>query len=124
MIGKAYFSTFKFFNAKAKEMSFKNRPVLIIGQADDTDYVVLPISRVTNKNNLDFVYDIPIEPKDVPLMNLKQTSYIRTNKQSVVHAGELTKEIVDFKSEYQDVYLDVISKVEEFQKELINKAVY
>lgn len=46
-------------------------------------------------------------------MNLTQRSYIRTHKQSVVHLGELTREIVDFRSEYEDMYLDVISKISE-----------
>lgn len=103
-------------------MEFKNRPVLIVGQADRTDYVVLPISRVTNYANLENNYDIPIEPSDVPLMNLKQRSYIRTHKQSVIHLGELTKEIVDFKKEYPDIYIDIIAKMEEFQKNMINQA--
>ena len=123
MIGKAYVSTFQFYDRRANRMSFKNRPVLIIGQADVSDYVILPISRVTNQDNLDTYYDIPLNPANVPLMNLTQLSYVRTHKQSVVHAGELTREIVDFKSEYEDLYLDIISKVEEFQKELINNAI-
>ncbi len=58
----------------------------------------------------------------VPLMNLTQRSYIRSHKQSVVHLGELTREIVDFRKEYEDIYLDVISKMEEFQKNLIINA--
>ena len=103
MIGKAYISTFQFYNNQTHKMEFKSRPVLIVGQADRTDYVVLPISRVTNYANLENNYDIPIEPSDVPLMNLKQRSYIRTHKQSVIHLGELTKEIVDFKKEYPDM---------------------
>lgn len=56
------------------------------------------------------------------MMNLIQRSYIRTHKQSVVHLGELTKEIVDFRNEYEDIYFDVISKMEEFQKNLILNA--
>ena len=67
-------------------------------------------------------YDYKVEPQDVPLMNLTQTSYIRTHKQSTVHAGELTREIVDFKNEYPDKYIDVIAKMEEFQKKLIDNA--
>ena len=55
-------------------------------------------------------------------MNLSQVSYIRTHKQSVVHAGELTREIVDFKKEYPDKYVDVIAKMEEFQKSIIDNA--
>lgn len=122
MIGKAYVSTFQFYNNRTHRMEFKNRPVLIVGQADATDYVILPISRVSNSANLDADYDFPIEPQDVPLMNLRQTSYIRTHKQSVVHSGELTREIVDFRKEYLDKYVDVIDKMEEFQKNIINNA--
>ena len=122
MIGKAYVSTFQFYNNHSHRMEFKDRPVLIIGKADAKDYVILPISRVTNSANLDVDYDFKIEPHEVPLMNLKQVSYIRTHKQSVIHAGEITKLIVDFKKEYPDKYVDVIAKMEEFQKNLIDNA--
>lgn len=122
MIGKAYISTFKYYDNQKHRMAFKNRPVLIVGKADDSDYVILPISRVTNQSNVDSYYDVPIEQADVPLMNLTQRSYIRTHKQSVVHLGELTKEIVDFRTKYEDLYLDIISKMEEFQKNLISNA--
>lgn len=94
----------------------------MIGKADSSDYVILPISRVTNRENLDDYYDVSIEPNDVPLMNLKQCSYVRTHKQSVVHKGELIKEIVNFRQEYEEVYFDIISKVEEFQKSIIDNA--
>ena len=122
MIGKAYVSTFQFYNNHTHKMEFKNRPILIVGQADSTVYVVLPISRVTNFANLDNNYDVPIEPSDVPLMNLKQRSYVRTHKQCVIHLGELTKEIVDFKNEYPDIYINIIAKMEAFQKHLIDNA--
>lgn len=39
-----------------------------------------------------------------------------------MHAGSLTKEIVDFRNQYEDIYLDVIGKMEEFQKELVSNA--
>lgn len=123
MIGKAYVSAFQYYDIRNKKMSFKGRPVLVIGRADDSDYVVLPISRVTNRANLDEYFDVPIEPKDVPKMNLKQLSYIRAHKQAVVNAASLTKEIVDFRSEYEEIYTDVLVKVEEFQSELIKNAI-
>lgn len=122
MIGKAYVSVFRFYDAKAKKMSFKNRPVLIVGKADDKDYIILPISRVTNQHNLDGKYDVPIDPADVPLMNLTQRSYIRTHKQAVVNEGQLTRQIVDFRKEYLDIYVDVISKMKDFQEALARKA--
>ena len=122
MIGKAYVSTFKYYNNRTRHMEFKSRPVLIVGRADESDYVILPVSRITNHNNIDYYYDVLIEPADVPLMKLSQCSYIRTHKQSVVHLGELIREIVDFRNEYEDIYLEVISKMEEFQKNLIINA--
>ena len=53
-------------------MSFKKRPVLIVGKADDTDYIVLPISRVTKRENLDEYYDVLLNPDAVPKLNLTQ----------------------------------------------------
>lgn len=122
MIGKAYVSVFQFYDSSSNQMSFKKRPVLIVGQADENDYVILPISRVTNRLNIDSYYDFKITAKSTPLMNLKQTSYIRTHKQSVVHKGELIKEIIDFKTEYPDIFIEIIAKMEEFQNKLINDA--
>ncbi len=56
------------------------------------------------------------------MMNLTQTSYIRTHKQSIVNVGELIKEIVDFRNEYADIYVDVIGKMEEFQESVVDNA--
>lgn len=57
MIGKAYWATFQYYDSAQGKMAFKKRPVLIIGQADERDYVVLPVSRVTKKEHLDLHYD-------------------------------------------------------------------
>lgn len=123
MIGMAYVSTFKYYDMKNHRMAFKNRPVLIIGRADDKDYVVLPVSRVTRRENIDEYYDYEIKKEDYPLMNLTQTSYIRTHKQSVVNDGELTREIVDFKTEYPKAYKTIVNRVKEFQTGLAEEAV-
>ena len=122
MIGKAYVSIFKYYDSAKAKMSLKKRPVLIVGKADDTDYIVLPISRVTKRENLDEYYDVLLNPDAVPKLNLTQYSYVRTHKQSVVNIVELYIEIIDFKKDYMDIYLDIISKMEEFQKNLIDKA--
>ena len=73
MIGKAYVSTFPFYNNRSHKMDFKSRPVLIVGQADLTDYVILPISRVTNKDNIDSDYDFEItkQPNTMSLDDIK-----------------------------------------------------
>ena len=122
MIGKAYISIFKYYDNIKGKMSFKNRPVLIVGKADNTDYIVLPISRVTKRENLDEYYDVLLNPDAVSKLNLTQYSYVRTHKQSVVNIVELYKEITDFRKDYMDIYLDIISKMEEFQKNLIDNA--
>lgn len=122
MIGKAYVSLFKYYDKQRQSMSFKKRPVLIIGQADSSDYIVLPISRITSQHNIDSCYDVPMEPCRLPLMNLKQKSYVRTHKQAVINYRELSTEIVDFKTVYSEIYSEIISKVDKFQKELIEKA--
>lgn len=122
MIGKLYTSVFPFYDNKTHRMSYKKRPVLIVGQADMDDYVILPVSRVTNQSNLDSYYDVPLDPKNYPLTNLKQQSYVRTHKQYTIHQRELAKDIVDFRNNYPDTYVDILSKMEEFQNNLISKA--
>lgn len=103
-------------------MAFKKRPVLIIGKADESDYVVLPISRVTRQEHIDQKYDFEMQVTDYPKLSLRATSYIRTHKQSVANIGELADQITDFKNEYPDAYVEVITLVEEFQKKLIDEA--
>ena len=98
------------------------KTVMIVVKADNTDYIVLPISRVSKRENLDEYYDVLLSPDAVPKLNLTQHSYVRTHKQSVVNIVELYREITDFKKDYMDIYPDIISKMEKFQKNLIDKA--
>lgn len=122
MIGKAYWAIFKYYDSSAHRMAFKKRPVLIIGKADKNDYIVLPISRVTRQEHIDQRYDFEMQVTDYPKLSLKNTSYIRTHKQSVANIGELANQIADFKNEYPDAFVEVIALVEEFQKKLIDEA--
>lgn len=122
MVGKMYWAIFKYYDNVNRRMAFKKRPVLIIGKADQKDYVALPVSRVTKKEHLDMQYDFEMQSKDYPLLSLKATSYIRTHKQTVVNNGELGDCIADFREKYPDAYISVMALVEGFQKELINKA--
>lgn len=122
MIGKAYWAIFKYYDSSSHRMAFKKRPVLIIGQADASDYVVLPISRVTRQEHIDQKYDFEMQVNDYSKLSLRATSYIRTHKQSVMNIGELADQIADFKLEYPDAYIEVIELVEEFQKNLIDGA--
>lgn len=122
MIGKAYWATFKYYDSSLHKMAFKKRPILIIGRADEKDYIVLPISRITKKEHLDLYYDFEMKVSKYPALTLKETSYIRTHKQTVVNEGELADCIADFREEYPDAYISVLALVEEFQKELVNEA--
>lgn len=122
MIGKAYWAIFKYYDSSAHRMAFKKRPVLIIGKADESDYIVLPISRVTRQEHIDQRYDFEMQVTDYPKLSLKDTSYIRTHKQSVANIGELANQIADFKNEYPDAFVEVIALVKEFQKKLIDEA--
>ena len=69
-----------------------------------------------------FKYYDKIQVSNYPKLSLKTTSYIRTHKQSVVNVGELADENADFRNEYSNAYIEVIALVEEFQKQLIEKA--
>lgn len=122
MIGKAYWATFKYYNSSSHKMDFKKRPVLIIGQADESDFVVLPISRVTRREHIDQQYDFELQAADYPKLSLKATSYVRTHKQSIANIGELADPIADLKKEYPDTYIKILALVEEFQKKLIKEA--
>ena len=122
MIGKIYSTVFPYYDSKTQKNSFKKRPVLIIGGPRNNDYTVLPISTVTKKANLDSEYDVEINPANYPLLHLDKLSYVRVHKQTTVHKVSLTSLIGDMKTEYVDLYLNVLEKLEEFNKGTIDRA--
>ncbi len=122
MIGEAYIAIFPFYDNQQHQMRYKERPVLIVGQCDSTDYVVLPISRVTGRVFLDPFYDVKLDPQDYPLMNLRAVSYVRTHKQTVINLRELKYSITDFKVNYEATYLNIIERMDDFQKRIIDHA--
>lgn len=120
MIGKAYKSRVPYYDRTTRTQKFKSRPCLIIGQADSGDYVVLPISSISDRSKVDPVYDIPL--KRATYSFLDKDSYLRTHKQTVVNIASLRDELSDFKSTYEETYVEALSKVEQFQKKLILSA--
>lgn len=122
MTGKACISVTKYYDRNARRMGLKQRPVLIIGHSDRTDYVALPISRVTLQRHVDPEYDYPLEIADYPSMNLTAKSYVRAHKQFIVNAAEITKTICDFRFEYPAAYADILALVKRFQEDLQNNA--
>lgn len=122
MIGKLYTSITPFFDVSTGQNSFKSRPVLIIGDIRSGDYTVLPVSRVTKRQYIDFEYDIEVKKSKYPKLCLTADSYIRVHKQTVVNKASLRNEISDLKAEYEDLYLEILAKLEQFNKELQNNA--
>lgn len=123
MIGKIYTIMTSYYNKATKKMAFKGRPALIIGKADGSDYIVLPISSVRYKDNLDPYYDIEIDLSKYKLLELSKTiSYVRTHKQTPVHYGEISTEISDLKGLYPELFNLIIDRVCEFQNEMLKDA--
>lgn len=122
MIGKICIAIFPFYDIKLKKNLYKQRPVLIIGEAINNDYTILPVSTITKKENIDIYYDIAIDPKKYPKLNLDKYSYIRTHKQTVIYKDMIKGEISDLKEEYLEIYSDILSKLKEFNIKLIEKA--
>lgn len=122
MIGKICYTLTPFYDAVNQQNSFKSRPALIIANADSEDYVILPISKITHKNRIDLDYDISVDPAVYPKLNLKCVSYVRTHKQTVIHRSQIAKIIGDMKSEYEELYLNVLEKREIFSNKITEQA--
>ena len=118
-IGDFYITTFPFYNKEKKKNDFKSRPVLIIGKADESDYVVLPVSRVTDSTKLDQDYDIKLIPEQYPLLKMKDTCYIRTHKQHIANTGCFYKFVANIKTQYPETFELVIQKTIEFQRGML-----
>lgn len=122
MIGKICKARTPYYDRITRMMSYKARPALVLAKADANDYVVLPVSSISNRANIDSVYDVEIDPSLYPKINLTCTSYVRTHKQTVVHRASLSDEIGDLKSEYEDLYLKILERREEFSNSITQQA--
>ena len=122
MIGKVYWSITQFYDSATKQMSFKRRPILIIDGPRNNDYTALPISTISKRVNLDPKYDIPIDPSQRAVLNLPRECFVRTHKQFPIHAANIHNQAGDMKNNLLDLYLNVLSKVEEYQQEVLNNA--
>ena len=113
MIGKIYNANFTLGSVE------KPRPLLIIGQADEDDYTILPISKITRKEHLNAKYDLIIDKSVYPLLGLNEPiSYIRTHKTVTLHITKFKDEISDLKSSYPDLFYTVTEKVKEYANNL------
>lgn len=121
MIGKVCTALLKYFDIASNKNKIKSRPILILSQTRNNDYTILPISTISRKENIDYEYDIEIEPSDYPLLNLNKHCYIRTHKTTVVHKSEILKIIGDLKTSYPELYSEVISKWDKYHNEIMDQ---
>ncbi len=119
MIGKVYLSAVDFYDIKTRTTKRKIRPVLIVAGPQENDYIVLPISTITMRNNLNAYYDLLISPPKRAVLNLSRECFIRTHKQLPVHSASLVKQLGDMRADAPDLYLDAIAKMEEIQKAIV-----
>jgi gp28 family protein len=124
MIGKIYASMVEFFDIKTNTTKIKSRPVLILSSTRNNDYTILPISTITNKVNMDTDYDIKIDPVSYPKLKLKQISYVRTHKRTFIHQASIDRNNVigDLKKDYEELFLKILEKVQEFDNKVIDDA--
>lgn len=122
MIGKICKARTPFYDLKTHQMSYKARPALVLAKADAEDYVILPVSSISIQSNIDPVYDIKIDPALYPNLNLKNISYVRTHKQTIIHRANLHGEIGDLKAEYNELYCKILKKRDAFSKTITQQA--
>lgn len=123
MVGKIYTSITPFYDLKQQKNAFKSRPVLVIAETRNNDYTVLPISTISKKENRDPVYDVEISPSSYPKLNLAKVSYVRTHKQMPMHRTNIGKEIGDLKAEYENLYVEILSRKEQWNKMIDENAI-
>lgn len=122
MIGNIRKTRTPFYSAATGKKEFKYRPALIIAEADSTDYVVLPVSTISRKENRNPIYDIEIDPENYPKLNLDRLSYVRTHKQTIIYRADIGGLISDLKSTYPDLYETILKKREDFSRETSRQA--
>ncbi|WP_197034478.1 type II toxin-antitoxin system PemK/MazF family toxin [Streptobacillus canis] len=109
-----YIALFPYFDIGTKRKGLKERPVLVIGETNDNDCIILPVSTITKKQYYNPKYDVEIDPEKFPKLNLARLSYIRVHKQAIIYKRALHKEIGDLKLDYNTKYYEIIKKLEGF----------
>lgn len=122
MIGKLYTASLQYFDVRTGTQRFKGRPVLIISEARNNDYTVLPVSTISKRENLDGEYDIEINPAQYPKLKLKKQCFIRAHKQTLVHRASLYQEIADMKAAEPELYALVLKKLEQWNHYILRQA--
>lgn len=122
MIGELRKVRTPFYDMKTRQTRVKARPCLVIGQSDSDEYVILPVSRVTAAGRVHQDYDIPLDPAVYPDLHLTSVCYVRTHKQTTAYVTSIGNRIADMKGSYEELYLDVLAKWEQFGKKVLSEA--
>lgn len=122
MIGEIRKVLTPYYDKVTRQQRIKSRPGLIIAAADGGDYVVLPISKISDSRRIDPDYDIKVDPVIHTKLHLACVSYVRTHKQTTVHTAQIGDKISDMRTNYEDLYIDVLAKRETFSKEITRQA--
>lgn len=121
MIGDICRLYLPYYDIQAKKQRIKARPALIIGEPDQDDLTVLPVSRVTDRRRIDPKYDLKIDPAQYPNTGLSSISYIRTNKVFTSNTSNIHSIYCNLRTEYPDVYISAIVLFEEYTRQIIDK---
>ena len=121
MIGKIVKCLTQYYDARLQRISSKSRPALVLKSPEDDDYVVLPISTIPNRTNVNPVYDIEIDPSKFSRINLTRLSYVRTHRMISIPMQQIDTSIIigDLKSDYEELFLEIVEKVEQFHNEIM-----
>lgn len=121
MGGKIVKCLTQYYDIGLHRISIKSRPALVLKSPENDDYVVLSVSTIPNRINVNPVYDIEIDPSKFPKINLTRLSYIRTHRMVSIPIQQIDGSIIigDLKSDYEELFLEIVEKVEQFHNEVM-----
>ena len=101
MVGKIVRCLTQYYDTRLHRNSIKSRPALVLRSPENDDYVVLPISTIPNRTNVNPIYDIEIDPSKFPKINLTRLSYIRTHRMVSIPMQQIDTSVIigDLKSD-------------------------
>lgn len=119
-VGDICISVFEYYDELNNKMSYKARPVLVIGKPDSDDYTILPISTVSKRKYVNKKYDIFIDSILHEELGLNKDCYIRTNKQSYVHRKLITKIVSSLKTHDPAMFYDALMRTRSYNTRIIS----
>ena len=121
MIGKIVRCLTQYYDVRSQRILIKSRPALVLKSPENDDYVVLPISTIPNRVNVNPIYDIEIDPLKFPKINLTRLSYIRTHRMVSIPIQQIDSSVIigDLRLDYEEVFLEIMEKVEQFHNEMM-----